>query len=92
MCMSCTTTNDETPRTCNYCGHAPDLQLDPQFGACEECYEEVRAEACWARDSRYSQDEDDSDIDPPFDYSAPEDDSDRNGGGEWSGYEPPEVQ
>ena len=26
---------------------------------------------------------DDSDIDPPFDYSAPEDDSDRNGGGDW---------
>jgi len=26
---------------------------------------------------------DDSDIDPPFDYSSPEDDSDRNGGGDW---------
>ena len=92
MCMSCTTTNDETPRTCNYCGHAPDVQLDPQFGACEECYEDARADACWAADSRSTQDDDDSGIDPPFDYSTPEDDSDRNGGGEWSGYEPPEVQ
>ena len=77
MCMSCTTTNDETPRICNYCGHAPDVQLDPQFGACEECYEDVRAEACWDADSRSTQDDDDSD---------------RYGGGEWSGYEPPEVQ
>jgi hypothetical protein len=34
---------------------------------------------------------DDSDIDPPFDYSAPEDDSDRNGGGDYrKGYECPE--
>ncbi len=90
--MAQNTTNDETTRTCNYCGHAPDLHLDPQFGACEECVDEVRAEACWARDSRYTQDSDDSDIDPPFDYSAPEDDSDRNGGSESSGYEPPEVQ
>ena len=75
--MSCTTTNDETPRICNYCGHAPDVQLDPQFGACEECYEDARADACWAADSRSTQDDDDSD---------------RYGGGEWSGYEPPEVQ
>jgi hypothetical protein len=35
---------------------------------------------------------DDSDIDPPFDYSAPEDDSDRNGGGDdRKGYECPEF-
>jgi len=89
MCMSCNTTNAETPRTCQYCGHAPDVQLDPQFGACEECYEDVRAEACWDADPRSTQD--DSDIDPPFDYSAPEDDSDRNGGGDYrKGYECPE--
>lgn len=35
--------------------------------------------------------DDDSDIDPPFDYSAPEDDSDRNGGGDdRKGYECPD--
>ncbi len=34
---------------------------------------------------------DDSDIDPPFDYSAPEDDSDPYGD-DRKGYEPPEVQ
>jgi len=34
---------------------------------------------------------DDSDIDPPFDYSAPEDDSDRNGGSDdRKGYECPD--
>ena len=84
MCMSCTNLNAETSRTCTK--RAP----------CPACWA-VMKEAMEVERERYCDDEDamqagdDSDIDPPFDYSAPEDDSDRNGG-EWSGYEPPEVQ
>jgi hypothetical protein len=49
---------EDVSSTCEYCGHAPEVRLDPQFGACEECYEDVRADACWAEHPRYRQDDD----------------------------------
>ncbi len=85
--MSCTNANnDQTPRTCT---------LGSAACACPACWDR-EVEAMEREKMRYDMHDvwgDDSDIDPPFDYSTPEDDSDRNGGGDYrKGYEPPEVQ
>jgi hypothetical protein len=102
--MSCTTTNDETTRTCTHCACAcetpSNLWVNPvsrvTIVTCAACWD-AQVEADERERERYDDREDamqagdDSDIDPPFDYSAPEDDSDRNGGSDdRKGYECPD--
>jgi hypothetical protein len=91
--MSTNANNDETPRTSSAATN-PTEWLDRLIVSVDERLSMTWEEWCAKGDAgelSCQREDDDSDIDPPFDYSTPEDDSDRNGGGDYRrGYECPD--
>jgi hypothetical protein len=95
--MSTDANNGQTPRKFKPCsaatnptewGHRLHLSVNERLSM---TWEEWCAKGD-AGELSCQREDDDSDIDPPFDYSTPEDDSDRNGGGDdRKGYECPEF-